>query len=113
MLLSWQMLKYSEEIRSEGRWLAESRSSKAKVLEAPPEPGSGMKWVVWDGWGELAQDTDVYLVFDPDDGLRNYSPTRLSGLPKPVWKVQRLEKHWYSVTFFTGDGWWVNDGSQR
>jgi hypothetical protein len=112
-LTSWQMEKHWMETRSELRWIGEARSWKDETLQRPSEPGSGIKWVVWDGWGMFAQDTDVYLVFDPDDGLRNYSPSHLNGLPKPVWKVQRLEKQWYSVTFFTEDGWWADDGTQR
>jgi hypothetical protein len=60
-----------------------------------------MKSQVWDGWGELAMDADVYLIYDPSDGLRQYDESHLQGLPCPVWKVQRLEKQWYSVTFTT------------
>ncbi len=41
----------------------------------------------------------------PTTDLRNYSPTNLHGLPCPVWRVQRLEKQWYSVTFYTNEGW--------
>jgi cell division protein FtsW (lipid II flippase) len=103
--LSWQMTKHSGEIRSEVRWLAASRFWKTKVLQQNPRPESGMKCIDWDGWGLFAQDTEVYLVFSPDDGLRNYSPSKLNGLPAPVWRVQRLEKQWYSVTFYTGEGW--------
>jgi hypothetical protein len=104
-LLSWQMLKHSVEIRSEVRWLAGSRSWKAEVLKQPPRTASGMKCLIWDGWGMFAQDTDVYLVFSPNDGLKTYSPSNLGGLPSPVWRVQRLEKQWYSVTFYTNEGW--------
>jgi hypothetical protein len=105
VLLSWQMLKHSAEIRSESRWLSSSRTWKAEVLKQPSRTTSGVRYVVWDGWGMFAQDTDVYLVFSPDDGLRKYSPSNLSGLPCPVWRVQRLEKQWYSVTFYTNEGW--------
>jgi hypothetical protein len=110
-LVGWQMLGHSEVVRSESRWLIDSRHWKEAVL-ATPVTDSGLKWVVWDGWGMFAQDTDVYLVFSPDDELRNYSPTNLHGLPCPVWRVQRLEKQWYSVTFYTNEGWAVPCGGQ-
>jgi hypothetical protein len=104
-LTSWQMMKRWVEIRSDLRWVAGSRSWKDEVLRQPPVPGSGVKWVVWDGWGMFAQDTDVYLVYSPDDRLRQYSPANLAGLPCPVSRVQRLEKAWYSVTFYTDQEW--------
>jgi len=104
-LTSWQLNKHWMEIRSETRWLAASRSWKVQVLEQSPKNDSGVKTVIWDGWGMFAQDTDVYLVYSPDDRLRNYSPSNLSGLPCPVWRVQRLEKQWYSVTFYTSEEW--------
>jgi hypothetical protein len=93
------------EVRSELRWLAASQYWKSQVFKQSPEDASGVKTVIWDGWGMFAQDTDAYLVFSPDDQLHNYSPSNLSGLPCPVWRVQRLEKLWYSVTFYTNEGW--------
>jgi hypothetical protein len=104
-LVNWQVFRLSEAIRSEVRWLVDSEYWKAKVLKEPAHAGSKMQCLIWDGWGMFAQDTDVYLIFSPDDRLRNYSPSNLSGLPVPVWHVQRLEKQWYSVTFYTNEGW--------
>jgi hypothetical protein len=104
-LLGWAMVRHHEVVRSEVRWLYDSRLWKQRVLEEPARSPDGLKCAIWDGWGMFAQDTDVYLVYSPDDALRNYSPTNLRGLPKPVWHVQRLEKYWYSVTSFTNDGW--------
>lgn len=104
-LPTWQIWKHSETIRSEMRWLVGSRQWKETVLDQSAMTQSGMKCVIWDGWGMFAQDTDVYLVFSPDDELRNYSPSHLSGLPIPVWNVHRLERDWYSITFYTNEGW--------
>jgi hypothetical protein len=64
-----------------------------------------MKCGIWDGWGFGGNDTNAYLVFSPKDELRSYSPSNLSGLPTSVLNVQRLESNWYSVTFYTDDGW--------
>ena len=105
VLLTWQILEHSEEIRSEMRWLVGSGQWKNIGLDQSPNTLSGMKCVIWDGWGMFAQDTNVYLVYSPDDALRNYSPSNLSGLPSPVSRVQRLERYWYSVTFYTDEGW--------
>jgi hypothetical protein len=103
VLTSWQVTRHWVEVRSDLRWMAGSRYFKSKVLEAS---GCGdWKTALWDGWGMFAQDTNVYLVFSPDDGLRNYSPAHLQGLPVPVAQVQRLERGWYSVTFYTNEGW--------
>jgi hypothetical protein len=105
VLLSWQMFEHMAAIRSEGRWLAASGYWKEEALKEPAMNDSGIKCLIWDGWGGMGASTDVYLVFSRDDGLRNYSPSSLNGLPQPVWKVERLEKQWYSVTFYTNEGW--------
>ena len=104
-LTSWQLNRHWMEVRTDLRWLVDSKYWKAKVIEQPARADAGLRCVIWDGWGMFAQNTDVYLIFSPDDRLRNYSPMNLSGLPVPVWRVQRLEKQWYSVTFYTSDGW--------
>jgi hypothetical protein len=80
-----------DDTRSELRWLVGSRSWKAKVMQQPVRTDSGMRCAIWDGWGFAGEDTDVYLVYSPNDGLRNYSASSLNGLPQPVSNVQRLE----------------------
>ncbi len=104
-LFTWQIQENWMEIRTDLRWAAGSRYWKERVLEQPSQADLGMKCGIWDGWGMFAMDTDVYLVYSPDDRLRNYAPSNLSGLPIPVSRVQRLEKQWYSVTFYTSEGW--------
>jgi len=104
-LASWAMLRQPAQVRSEVRWLVSSPRWKEKVLQREPSLGLGLKCVVWDGWGMAGQDTEVYLVNSPDDGLRGYTPSNLSGLPMQVWRIQRLEKNWYSVTFYTNERW--------
>lgn len=104
LFCNWPNLMKQEALRSEARWLTNSRKWREKVLESPACLESGMRFVLWDGWGEFGSDTNVYLVYSPKDELRNYTPASLSGLPRPVWRVHRLERDWYSVTFYTNDG---------
>jgi hypothetical protein len=98
------LARYNAEVRAEVRWTVGARALKADVM-AQPLSTNGLRYVVWDGWGMFGMDTDVYLVFSPDDELGSYSPNHLVGLPCPVSKVQRLERHWYSVIFYTDTGW--------
>src|SRR5579859_1436450 len=64
------------------RWLWSARSYKASVLSQPERPNE-WKHVEWDGWGFAGQNTDVYLVFDPTDGLATAARDGLPG------KIQR------------------------
>lgn len=96
-------------IRSAARWLAWSRDYKAQVL-AEPQPASGeLKHIEWDGWGMFAQDTSVYLVYDPTDSLSaaamSHKPGKFDHIPCKVPLVRRLESHWYSVMFYTNERW--------
>jgi hypothetical protein len=104
-LANWQLAKHWEDTRSELRWLIDPGSWKAKVMQQPVRADSGIRCAIWDGWGFAGEDTDVYLIYSPNDGLLNYSPSTLNGLPQPVSHVQRLERQWYSVTFYTDQGW--------
>lgn len=97
------------EVRAPARWILESENYKSKVLAQRAPPSGELKHVIWDGWGWDGNDTDAYLVFDPDDSLasaaRRHSPGKFAGIPCEVWKVLRLERHWYSVVFYTNTGW--------
>ena len=62
------------------------------------------------GWGfPGAGDTTVYLVFDPNNSLaaaaHSHAPGKYNGLPCEVFKVRRLEIHWYTVQFYTDTAW--------
>lgn len=97
-------------IRSQARWLLASGLARDRIaLQVQPAAGQ-LKHVEWDGWGFAgAGETNVYLVFDPDDALRTAvnakDPIRAKGLPCDVWKVNKLENQWYAVTFYTDTGW--------
>lgn len=95
-------------VRSAARWLAWSQHYKAEVL-AQPNVSEEWKHIEWDGWGWAGQDTTVYLVFDPTDSLstaaQEHRPGKFNGLPCEVYAVDRLEKNWYAVRFYTNE-WW-------
>jgi hypothetical protein len=57
----------------------------------------------------FAQNTEVYLVYDPTDSLSvaaliNESG-KFEGIPCEVRVVRRLENHWYTVLFYTSTTW--------
>jgi hypothetical protein len=95
-------------IRTAARWFVRSHRYKAEVLAQPNATGE-LKHIEWDGWGWAGQDTTVYLVFDPTDWLstasRNHRPGKFNGIPCEVPVVDRMEKNWYAVQFYTHE-WW-------
>jgi hypothetical protein len=102
--IAWQFYT----IRSAVRWFAWSHNYKAEVL-SQPSLNTELKHIEWDGWGWTGQDTTVYLVFDPAESLstaaREHRPGKLNGIPCEVPVVDRLEKNWYTVQFYTNE-WW-------
>jgi hypothetical protein len=96
-------------IRSAARWLAGSRQYKAQVLAEPEPPSGELKYIEWDGWGMFAQDTSVYLVYDPTDSLSaaamSHKPGKFDHIPCKAQLVRRLENQWYSVIFYTSETW--------
>ena len=97
------------EIRGAVRWLVSSARFKREVLARQASPNGELKNIDWDGWGMFAQDTEIYLVFDPSNSLAGPAKTqtsgRFSGLPCKVQSVRRLEDQWYSVVFYTSETW--------
>ena len=91
------------------RWFIWSRSYKSNVLAQPDFANGELKHSEWDGWGWAGQDTTVYLVFDPTDslsaGAREHRSGKLKGIPCEVYAVDRMEKNWYVVRFYTNE-WW-------
>lgn len=115
VLVSWACWTLDYTIRTHARWLVESRNVKAKVL-AQTNPAGELRHLEWDGWGfPGAGDTNVYVVYDPDDSLsspsRSKSPGNFSGVPCTVYRVRRLEKYWYSLVFYTDTEWGRCSGS--
>ncbi|MDR3793276.1 MAG: hypothetical protein P4L03_07840 [Terracidiphilus sp.] len=107
--ISILLFRSTDTLRPTLRWMLWSKQYRAQ-LRAQPAPDKGeLPNVEWDGWGWAGMDTDVYLVFDEKDTLREALKTHQSGkspgIPCDVARVQRLEKSWYSVTFYTGSYW--------
>jgi hypothetical protein len=97
-------------LREAARWSLWSTHYKADVLRQPHSASGELEHAEWDGWGFAGSgSTIVYLVFDPNDRLapqaKTHSAGRFSGIPCEVYHVRRLEKHWYSVQFYTGTEW--------
>jgi len=102
--------KYGLAIRTATRWLIWSRDYKAEVTAQSPSRNGDFKHIEWDSWGLVpAGFTTVYLVFDPSDSLsaaaKRGQPEKLDGIPCAVPKVNRLEKSWYTVVFYTDEDW--------
>ena len=100
--------RYSALLRSEIRWWSFRPAWKQRVLAQSETPGQ-LKHLDWDGWGWAGSDTEVYLVYDPTDQLKNASSTpsgmHAHGLACDVWQIRRLEPYWYDVVFFTNTNW--------
>jgi hypothetical protein len=90
------------------RWLLWSKEFKTTVLLQPNMQGQ-LKHAEWDGWGGFGSDTTAYLVYDPTNSLadvaRKKVPGKFSGIPCEVPPIRRLESQWYSVVFYTNEGW--------
>ena len=108
-VFSWLLYTKSYDIRTAGRWIFESQKFKPQVLAQSDESGGMLKHVEWEGWGFASSDTTVYLVFDPSDTLlnaaKNQSSGKFPGVPCNVFRVRRLEEHWYTTVFYTGTNW--------
>jgi hypothetical protein len=108
LAVTYGIARYSDFLRSEIRWWAVRGTWKQRVL-AQPEVRGQLKHLDWDGWGFAGEDTEVYLVYDPADRLGNATVSARArhgaGLPCNVWKIWRLEPHWYNVVFFTNTSW--------
>jgi len=102
-------IKHPSAIRTAARWLVWSHNYKDKVLVQQPPTNGDFRHVEWDGWGWGGQDTAEFLVFDPSDSLsaaaRSHQPGKFDGIPCEVPRVSRLESHWYTVMFYTNQGW--------
>jgi hypothetical protein len=109
-LISGLIFRHFSEVRDASRWLFQAKTYKASVLALPVLPNGEFRHVEWEGWGFAgAGDTTVYLVVDPSDSLSEPAKDHLSGkfkgIPCGVYRVHRLEKHWYTVAFYTDTDW--------
>ena len=94
-------------LRSYLRWLLWSRRFKAEVLAQPAPSNGELRHMIWEetGFAGVANVT-TYIAFDPSDALSNaHLPGKVVGIPCTVLRALRLERHWYSVWFYTDETW--------
>lgn len=108
--VSWGLFKNSRELHWTTRWLLRSKEYKAKILAQPNPVAGELRHIEWDAWGFAGVgDTDAYLVFDPNDSLspaaKSHSSGKFSGIPCKVYRIDRLESHYYAVLFYTDTNW--------
>jgi lysylphosphatidylglycerol synthetase-like protein (DUF2156 family) len=99
--------KGGDSLRSYLRWLLWSRRFKAEVLAQPAPSNGELRHMVWEetGFAGVANVTS-YIAFDPSDALSNaHLPGKVAGIPCTVLRAFRLERHWYSVWFYTDETW--------
>ena len=113
LLVSAALFKDKDALRASLRWTVESRRFKAEVLAQPAPSNGQLRHVEWEATGFMGIDQAVYLVFDPADSLalaaKSHSSGRFRGIPCEVPAVRRLERHWYSVEFYTDEEWGIRN----
>jgi cell division protein FtsW (lipid II flippase) len=106
---SWILLHNALDIRSHLRWLFQSNDYKARLLSQPVPTNSELRHIPWERYGWATIDTDVDLVYDPNDVLLNqiktHSEGKFLGIPCAVYQIHRLEPHWFTVRFYTSTSW--------
>ena len=112
LFASLLLLTHYSLVRDHVRWLFLSGGYKAKVLVQPAPANEEFRHAEWDGWGFL-DETTAFLVFDPTNSLAGAlgakPPVKARGLPCDVFRVRRLDSHWYAVLFYTDTYWGQGD----
>lgn len=90
------------------KWHVWSQEYKQEVLKQVSSNGD-LKHMEWDrsGFAGVANNT-AYLVFDPSDSLlkaKKNKSLKFSGKSCDVREVNRLERNWYAVLFYTDQSW--------
>jgi hypothetical protein len=109
-LISGLIFNHFSEVRDASRWLFQAKSYKARVLALPTPPDGGFRHIEWEPRGfVVAPDTSIYLVVDPSGSLSEPAKKHLTGkfigISCPVYRVHRLEEHWYTITFYSDTAW--------
>ncbi len=107
--VTWIQFMNSFQLRSAARWTFAASNYEAEVLAQPIPKNGELRHIGWDGWGFVGEDTVAYLVFDPHDALVNpllsRPPGKFPGIPCAVYRIHRLEAHWFTVLFYTNSNW--------
>jgi hypothetical protein len=106
---SWPLLTDFYDMHVFLRWQLTKNADRAALPAQPSPPNHEFKHLDWDGWGFAGMDTEVYLVYDPADSLdvpaESGRPGKYAGIPCNVFRVRRLESHYFAVQFYTDTGW--------
>ncbi len=101
---------FSPSLRTTVWWAMLAQYYKREVAALPAPANGQLRHIEWDSWGFAGVgDTEVYLVFDPSNGLAaaaaNKTSGRFPGLPCEVSRVRQLESGWYTVLFYSETTW--------
>jgi hypothetical protein len=107
---SWGLIRNSIELHGATQWLLQSKNYKARILGQTNPAIGELSHIEWDHSGFAGSgNTVVYLVFDPSDSLstaaKSRFPGKFRGIPCEVYRVRRLESHYYTVLFYTNTDW--------
>lgn len=112
LFASFLLLTHHSLVRDHVRWFFLSGGYKARVLAQPTPTNEEFRHDEWDVWGFL-DETTTFLVFDPTNSLSRAlgakPPVKAHGLPCEVFRVRRLDSHWYTVMFYTDTYWGQED----
>ncbi len=101
--------RYSNDLRVEAKWLRHRDTYKAALSGQIRTDGRLLRHMDWDDWGFAGNENSAFVVLDPTDSLAyaaaTQAPGRYRGLPCPVFRVVKLEPHYYDVLFFTNSYW--------
>jgi hypothetical protein len=108
-VISLCLLKNVDELHGLTKWSLHSNEFRSQLMAQPNPVNGEFKHIEWDVSGYAGAETVVYLVFDPTDSLaaaaKSHSSGRFSGIPCEVYRIRRLESHYYTVVFYTDTGW--------
>ncbi len=97
------------QLRETARWLVWSREYKAEVMSQPTSANGDLKHIEWDGSGFAGvANQSLVLAFDPEDTLSAVAKSHQGKFNEKsctVFRVYRLESHWYAVLFYIDETW--------
>ena len=99
----------SNGLRIEAKWIRHRDTYEAALSGQMRTDSRLLRHMDWDDWGFAGNENFAFVVRDPTDSLAYAAATGASGtyrgLPCPVFRVIKLEPHYYDVLFFTNSYW--------